>query len=56
MPTNLSVILDTIGSLSTLYLLLAWALPEIENLYARHGAVVLIALYFLIRWLLQPAG
>jgi len=56
MTTNVELVLQTVGTLSVLYLILQWAIPKIKKAYAEHGAIVLIGLYFLVKWLLQTAG
>lgn len=56
MVTNLESILQVVGTISTLYLILEWAIPKIKNLYAQYGAIVLIGLYFLVKWLIQATA
>ena len=51
--TNLEKLIDVTGTLSSIYLLLQIFIPIIQNLYAQYGAIVLLALYFLIKWLMK---
>ena len=56
MVLNIEMILQVVGTISVIYLILEWAIPKIKNLYAQYGAIVLIGLYFLVKWLFQTAG
>ncbi len=56
MTTNLELGLQVVGTLSVLYLILERVIPKIKKAYAEYGAIVLIGLYFVVKWLLQTAG
>lgn len=44
-----------VGSAATAYMILQWAVPVMQNLYAQYGAIVIIAVFFVIWWLSQKA-